>query len=502
MNSFDEPAPSQQSAAAILGPADPTTFFDEQRRNRRATWRLALGCVFAIIVVGLPISLVLAPLLYGVTLIVINTINLLVPMPAIIEILRGVGNLAFAILDYLAGEKGATISPLSLTLSLVAWFAPGTLAMIMIWCGLYFFFRVRGIGAMGLSAGARPPRQGDLEEFQLGNLVTEMSLAAGITPPRLLLLDGDVVNAAAIGRSRDDAVLIVSRRLLDEYDRDETQGIIGHLIGSISNGDLDIAFWMTSVLLSFSLLVAILKAPFSVSGRTTFLRLIRLGLRGWRGGLDGAADKELVNRMINGNFAIEDIDDKRMPPLLVPFILASLAVQWTLFVLVPGLLQPFLALLWRKRRYLADATAVQLTRNPEGLARALLKPSWQTIPGGQGVAHLFLYGPVGSESLGDFFMWKGVGFHPTPKRRLLRLHALGAHVDLAKLNSAAPAQPYPVLFFAIKILLGLLMLVAAAACVAAIGLFVLVSMFIMGMFLMAIHAVFMAVGAVKGWIFG
>jgi Zn-dependent protease with chaperone function len=321
-------------------------------------------------------------------------------------------------------------------------------------------------------------------------------------PPRLLLLDGDAVNAAAIGRSRDDAIVIVSRRLLDEYDREETQGIIGHLIGSIGNGDLDIAFWMTSVLLSFSLSVAILKTPFSVNGRTTFLRLIRLGIRGWRGGLDGAADKELLTRMINGNFAIEDMDDKRMPPLLVPFMLASIAVQWTLFVLVPGLLQPFLALLWRKRRYLADATAVQLTRNPEGLARALFKPSWAPVPGGQGVAHLFLYGPVGSESIGDFFMWKGVGFHPTTMRRLQRLRALGAHVDLSKLDAVAPRQPYPLLFFAIEILLGLLMLVVAVTCVLAIGLFVLLSMFFMGLFLMAIHGVFVALGAVKGWIFG
>jgi hypothetical protein len=111
MNQLEAEILSRQRQATVIGPADPTTFFDEQRCNRRATWRLALGCVVAIIIVSLPISLVLAPLLYGVTLIVINTIHLFAPIPAIIEILQSVGNLAFAMLDYLAGEKGATISP-------------------------------------------------------------------------------------------------------------------------------------------------------------------------------------------------------------------------------------------------------------------------------------------------------------------------------------------------------------------------------------------------------
>ena len=192
----------------------------------------------------------------------------------------------------------------------------------------------------------------------------------------------------------------------------------------------------------------------------------------------------------------------REPPLAIPFILASNAVQWTLFVLVPGLLQPFLALLWRKRRYLADATAVQLTRNPEGLARALLKPAWGTIPGSQGVSHLFLQGPVGSESVADFFLWKGVGFHPPLKQRLLRLRAVGAHFDPSTLDRAAPVERFPAFLFAIKILLGLLLIICAAVCVAAIGLIVLVSLFFMGLLLGAIHVVFMALGGIKGWIFG
>lgn len=441
-----EPAPSlRPSAPSTFAPADPTTFFDEQRRNRRATWRLALGCIVAIIVVALPISLVLSPIFYGLVLTAVNIINLFIPIPTVVNLLHGAGGVAFALLDYLTGEAGAVISPVSLALSVFAWFAPGMVAMLAIWSGIYLLFRDAGLNGIVLSIGARPPRRDDLEEFQLGNIVAEMSIAAGIPAPRLLLLDSDAVNAAVIGSSQDDAAVIVSRRLLDEFDREETQGIVGHLIGSIGNGDLDIAFRMTSVRLSFSVLVAILKAPFGVRGRTMFVRLLRMGIQGWRRQLDRAGDQDLLKRMIDDTFDIEDSDAKDMPPLLIPFMVASNSVQWTLFVLVPGLLQPFLALLWRKRRYLADATAVQLTRNPEGLARALFKPAWGAIPGGQGVSHLFLSGPVGSESLADFFLWKGVGFHPPLKQRLLRLHAVGAHFDAAQLNAPAPTESQPLL---------------------------------------------------------
>src|SRR4030095_770328 len=103
-------------------------------------------------------------------------------------------------------------------------------------------------------------------EQQLGNVVEEMALAAGVPPPRVLLLDTPVINAAAVGSSPNDATPIISRRILDECDRDETQGVIGHLIGSIGNGDLRIAFLMISVVLTFGTLVTLLRAPFSSHG--------------------------------------------------------------------------------------------------------------------------------------------------------------------------------------------------------------------------------------------
>jgi Zn-dependent protease with chaperone function len=314
------------------------------------------------------------------------------------------------------------------------------------------------------------------------------------------------VNAAAVGSSLDDATLIVSRRLLDECDREQTEAVVGHLIASIANGDLRIAFLMTSVLLTFGSLVAILKTPFGPHGRATLQKFMRLGLKGWRQTLDGQAERELLQNLIAEGLQIEDMHDKRIPMLAAPFILASISVQWTLFVLIPGLLKPCLALMWRARRYLADATAVQLTRDPNSLALALLGVRWDTLPGTQNVAHLFIAGPTGSESLGDFLTWQGMGFHPPLKRRLMRLRALGAQVDISHAGSASPWSALiarqPVLAFILRTVLAVLLAVAAVACLAAIVLFGLISLFVMGLFIMAIHGVFIGLGALKGWIVG
>jgi heat shock protein HtpX len=87
-------------------------------------------------------------------------------------------------------------------------------------------------------------------------------------------------------------------------------------------------------------------------------------------------------------------------------------------------------LLWRSRRYLADATAVQLTRNPTGLARGLrhLGDAGAVIPGGEAVAHLFVVGPTDERARGSFTEREGLlmSMHPALKRRLARLERMGA----------------------------------------------------------------------------
>lgn len=80
---------------------------------------------------------------------------------------------------------------------------------------------------------------------------------------------------------------------------------------------------------------------------------------------------------------------------MLPYYLGVMIPQILLMLLTSFVLEPFIALLWRTRRYLADATAVQLTRNPDGLASGLnsLVERGGLIPGGQWAAPLFVVGP-------------------------------------------------------------------------------------------------------------
>ena len=73
---------------------------------------------------------------------------------------------------------------------------PGALAVCLTWLGTRALFRRAGPDALVRALGGRAPRAGDLEEHQLGNVVEEIAIAAGVKPPRVMLLDGPIANAA------------------------------------------------------------------------------------------------------------------------------------------------------------------------------------------------------------------------------------------------------------------------------------------------------------------
>ena len=119
-------------------------------------------------------------------------------------------------------------------------------------------------------------------------------------------------------------------------------------------------------------------------------------------------------------------------------MIAYLAFQFTELIFNICFLGPLLALMWRSRRYLADAMAVQLTRNPQGLAGALIRladPSTPTvIRAGATIQHLFLAWP-------DDGRWEGLGastlmsFQPRLENRLRRLTAMGSNLQVPPPNS-------------------------------------------------------------------
>jgi len=410
---------ASQPWAHVAGPADRTSFFAEQARHRRATWRLSLATAAAVILAGLPLSLVVTPLVYLAIILFTKAMSVVVPLsPAVPQLFRAVARSIGSLMDVVeASDKGpiplAMVGPAAV--GVVMLLLPGVLIMLAVWLLLRRLFSGAGVGGLVIGLGARAPQPDDLEERQLLNVVEEMAIAAGLPPPRVMLLDGQIANAAVVGSCPEDAVVVVSRRLLDEMNRDETQGILAHQIASIGNGDLGIALSMVTVFRTWGLVNTLLDAPISSSARATLWRLLGV-LRG-RTTDDAALRAAEAARLLGSRVSTvewEDVnmvlgtdEEKARAPggivglllkirvfALFPIWAASGLAKTALLVLVMALLSPMLAWTWRTRRYLADATAVQLTRNPDGIAHGLMSllARGGGIRGGAWADHLFVVG--------------------------------------------------------------------------------------------------------------
>ena len=192
---------------------------------------------------------------------------------------------------------------------------------------------------------------------RLFNVVEEMSIAGGLPMPKVYIIRDSAPNAFATGRDPEHASVAVTSGLLDKLDRDELQGVIAHEMAHVGNYDIRYAM-LVGVLVGTTVLIS-----------DFFLR----GL--WFGGGRGGGRRE-------GGGQIQVI------MMLVAIVLAILAP------LFARLLQMSIS---RQREYLADATAVRLTRNPDGLADALEKISGDREVlevANRATAHLYIVNPV------------------------------------------------------------------------------------------------------------
>lgn len=407
---------------------DPETFYNAQKRNRRATWRMSFLCVTAALLMGIPLTLVLTPLFYAATLVVAEIINYFSPLPPEFwQNLASLGQLVMKVADYYINHRGQ-LDPQTLTLGLALILLPGIVIAFLLWMGVLALFRRAGVGGTLMSLNAREPNKSDLKELQLADVVEEMAIAAGLPSPKVMLLDSPGANAAAIGTSAADARLVVSRRLLDDLSRDQLEGLLGQLIGSIGNGDLRLAFMVTSVFETCGLLVTLINSPFGRQSRSILWRILRFSFSRSSTPAGQAAEAEAVASLLSGSLEMGkgDIDRffdsaeqrksafrKFLSFIFFPIYFTNIAVELTLWFFLNILLGPCMALVWRTRRYLADASAVQLTRNPEALATALQRLSEDNtaIPGSVWASHLFVMNPKGDSSL------PGSNSHLEPIRR-------------------------------------------------------------------------------------
>ncbi len=225
------------------------------------------------------------------------------------------------------------------------------------------------------------------EEPMLNNIVEEMAIAAGLPKPKVAVIETDVPNAFATGMDPKNAAIGVTRGLLQKLNRDELQGVIGHEMGHVLNMDTR---YMTAV----AILVGLIALVCDVARRMM-----------WYGAASGGGRRS--SRDKGGGNAI----------LLVIFILFA--------VLAPIAAQLVRFAVSRQREYLADATAVQLTRNPVGLIGALEKLAAEQRPfngANRATQHMFIVNPFkvfGANSTALF------STHPPLEQRIERLQNLG-----------------------------------------------------------------------------
>lgn len=371
----------------IPGPVDRESFEDAQRRHRRASWRWTLACAVAVAIMGLPLSAVISPLVMAVATLVTALANLVVETPDLMAPFRD------------ALEEEAVDSVLLIVSLAVALIVPGAVALSACWFRVRRLLADAGTGLELAALGARQPVPGDLEERQLVNVVEEIALAAGLRPPSVHLIDSPVANAAMVGSSPDDAAIVVSRGLLDTLGRDETQGIIAHLVGRIGNGDLGIARTISTLYFTLRLVSAAFDAASNQNARRASGVVLRLILR------PGTARRhpeqvpaaalallELQSATIGDDTSSSTGSGYGI--LLLPVGVAQLAFMVNESVLSWLMVTPLLKRAWRSRSELADASAVQLTRNPDGVAKGLAQLSQQgsLVPGTEPMAHLFVVG--------------------------------------------------------------------------------------------------------------
>ena len=205
----------------------------------------------------------------------------------------------------------------------------------------------------------------DLLDRRLINVVEEMAIAAGVAVPRVYVMDNETaINAFAAGHSINDAVIAVTRGTLTRLSRDELQGVIAHEFSHVLNGDMRLNLRLIGVL--HGLLIV------ALAGRL----LLELGGRSRGGGSSG--------RSGNG-FAV--------------LFFAGVAL-WILGYIGVFFGRLIKAAVSRQREFLADASAVQFTRNPDGIGGALRKIGGLTETTGLGtridhpqaetLSHLFL----------------------------------------------------------------------------------------------------------------
>ncbi|KAA0445306.1 MAG: M48 family metalloprotease [Candidatus Thioglobus sp.] len=216
----------------------------------------------------------------------------------------------------------------------------------------------------------------DFAQKQALNIVAEQALAASIPTPAFYLIAESGINAFAAGKTQNNAIVAVTQGALDNFNRDELSGVIAHEIGHIVNQDIKLNIQISAFVFGFTALFFLARFLFYQAA---------------------------YNRRMDGRAKI-----------IMLVIAIIIAVVGALTVWMGRILQ---AAMSRQREYLADASAVQFTRYPDGLVRAFevlksgKKSTKMTHPSSKEYAHAMMFG-IGGELFST---------HPPLEKRIARI---------------------------------------------------------------------------------
>lgn len=260
------------------------------------------------------------------------------------------------------------------------WVAAGTLLLVSSG-SLYKVSQLNAGGgtAVAETMGGRLIQRdtSDLLERRLLNVVDEMAIASGISVPKAFVMDDEPgINAFAAGKRPSEAVIAVTRGCLEKLTRDELQGVVGHEFSHIFNGDMRLNLRLMGVLHGILVIALIGRALMYV--RTTTRR---------------KGDAKAQMAMISFGLAL--------------FVIGYIGIFFGNLIK---------AAVSRQREFLADAAAVQFTRNPQGIAGALKKiagidATLLNTPNADQASHMFFGQAVAS------FM----ATHPPIQERIARI---------------------------------------------------------------------------------
>lgn len=205
----------------------------------------------------------------------------------------------------------------------------------------YLNFHFGGGGYVAQSLGAKrvDPETTDLQKRQLLNIVEEIALASSLPVPAVYIMPANQINAFAAGLTTQDAAVTVTTGCLNSLTREELQGVIAHEFGHVYNGDMVISLRLAALLMGFF-----------------FVLYFGLRLLQFSSFSKGRSNNGKGNPLAIAAFL---------------FIVAGV-ITWFFGTILKSAVS-------REREYLADACAVQFTRNPNGIANALRKIAQEQV---------------------------------------------------------------------------------------------------------------------------